>query len=95
MAAPIVRDDAEAVLREEKHLTVPSVGAQRPAVRTRTLDAGHSLAISSRYWGHCENRPTRVASAEASRMTQGGHLVEQERAPRPGNHNGRGVLFSY
>src|SRR5262245_50429528 len=35
MAATIVRDDAEAVLREEKHLAVPSVGAQRPPVRER------------------------------------------------------------
>src|SRR5262245_50113643 len=35
MAATIVRDDAEAVLREEKHLAVPSIGAQRPAVRER------------------------------------------------------------
>jgi hypothetical protein len=32
MAAPIVRDCAEAVLREEQHLAVPHVGVQRPAV---------------------------------------------------------------
>ncbi len=35
MAATVVRDHAEAVLREEQHLAVPSVGAQRPAVRER------------------------------------------------------------
>jgi hypothetical protein len=35
MAAPVVRDRAEAVLREEHHLAVPRVGAQRPAVRER------------------------------------------------------------
>jgi hypothetical protein len=28
-----VRDHAEAVVHEEKHLAVPSVGAQRPTVR--------------------------------------------------------------
>jgi hypothetical protein len=27
MATAVVRDHAEAILREEKHLTVPSVGA--------------------------------------------------------------------
>src|SRR5262249_40724207 len=32
-APPVMRNYAEAVLREEKHLAVPSVGAQRPAVR--------------------------------------------------------------
>ena len=35
MATPVVRDDAEAVLREEQHLAVPRVGVQRPAVRER------------------------------------------------------------
>jgi hypothetical protein len=35
MATTVVRDHAEAILREEKHLTVPSVGAQRPTVRER------------------------------------------------------------
>ncbi len=35
MAATVVRDHAESVLREEQHLAVPSVGAQRPAVRER------------------------------------------------------------
>ena len=35
MAAPVVRDHAEAVLREEQHLPVPHVGVQRPAVRER------------------------------------------------------------
>src|SRR5260370_28135503 len=35
MATSVVRNHAEAVLREEKHLAVPSVGAQRPAVRER------------------------------------------------------------
>src|SRR5262249_25304365 len=33
MATPVKRDDAEAVLLEEQHLAVPSVGAERPAVR--------------------------------------------------------------
>jgi hypothetical protein len=32
MATTVVRDHAEPVLREEKHLTVPGVGAQRPTV---------------------------------------------------------------
>jgi hypothetical protein len=35
MATTVVRDRAEAVLHEEKHLAVPSVGAQRPTVRER------------------------------------------------------------
>ena len=35
MAAAVMRDDAEAVLREEQHLAVPRVGVQRPAVRER------------------------------------------------------------
>ena len=35
MTAPVVRDHAEAVLREEKHLAVPGVGVQGPAVRER------------------------------------------------------------
>ncbi|HKH87109.1 MAG TPA: hypothetical protein VKA40_11225 [Nitrososphaera sp.] len=35
MATTVVRDHAEPILREEKHLTVPSVGAQRPTVRER------------------------------------------------------------
>jgi hypothetical protein len=35
MATTVTRNYAEAVLREEKHLAVPSVGAQRPAVRER------------------------------------------------------------
>ena len=35
MAAPVVRDDAEAVLCEEEHLAVPHVGVQRPAMRER------------------------------------------------------------
>jgi hypothetical protein len=35
MATTIVRNHAEPVLRKEKHLTVPSVGAQRPTVRER------------------------------------------------------------
>src|SRR5258705_12845456 len=32
MAAPVVGDDAIAVLEEEQHLRVPVVGRQRPAV---------------------------------------------------------------
>jgi hypothetical protein len=32
MAAPVVRNRAEAVLGEEKQLPVPHVGVQRPAV---------------------------------------------------------------
>ena len=32
MSAPVMRDDAETVLREEKHLAVPGVGVQGPAV---------------------------------------------------------------
>src|SRR3954453_8569442 len=35
MTATVVRDDAEALLRKEKHLAVPSVRAQGPAVRER------------------------------------------------------------
>ena len=35
MAVTVVRNHAEAVLREEQHLAVPSVGVQRPAVRER------------------------------------------------------------
>jgi hypothetical protein len=35
MATTIVRDHTEPILRKEKHLTVPSVGAQRPTVRER------------------------------------------------------------
>src|SRR5262245_4010445 len=35
LLSAIMRNYAEAVLREEKHLAVPSVGAQRPAVRER------------------------------------------------------------
>jgi hypothetical protein len=35
MAATVVRNHAEAVLREEQQLAVPSVGVQRPAVRER------------------------------------------------------------
>src|SRR5215831_18895147 len=33
MTAPVMRDRAEAVLRQEQHLAVPRVRAQRPAVR--------------------------------------------------------------
>src|SRR5215472_6134808 len=33
MTAPVMRDRAEAVLRQEQHLAVPCVRAQRPAVR--------------------------------------------------------------
>ena len=33
MAAAIVRDDAEALLREKVHLAVPRVGVEGPAVR--------------------------------------------------------------
>jgi hypothetical protein len=33
MATPVMRNYAEALLREEEHLAVPSVGAQRPPVR--------------------------------------------------------------
>ena len=32
MAAPVVRDDAEAVLREEQHLPSHHVGVQRPTI---------------------------------------------------------------
>src|SRR4029077_3155538 len=32
MAAPIVRDDAIAVLEEEQHVRVPIIGRQRPAM---------------------------------------------------------------
>src|SRR5262245_24623552 len=35
MAAPVVRDGAKAVLREEQHLPVPGIGVQRPAVGER------------------------------------------------------------
>ena len=35
MTATVVRDDAEALLREEEHLAVPSVRAQGPAMRER------------------------------------------------------------
>src|SRR5215467_13445393 len=35
MTAPVMRDRAEAVLRQEQHLAVPCVRAQRPAVRER------------------------------------------------------------
>src|SRR5215218_3319801 len=35
MATTVVRDHTEPVLRKEKHLTVPSVGVQRPTVRER------------------------------------------------------------
>src|SRR4051794_37442824 len=33
MTAPIMRDCAKTVFREEEHLTIPGVRAQRPAVR--------------------------------------------------------------
>ena len=35
MATTIVGDHAKAVLREKKHLAIPSVGVKRPAVRER------------------------------------------------------------
>ncbi|HEX2471428.1 MAG TPA: hypothetical protein VHJ59_01625 [Nitrososphaera sp.] len=35
MSTTVVRDHAEAIVHEEKHLAVPSVGAQRPTVRER------------------------------------------------------------
>src|SRR5262249_59914338 len=35
MATTIVCDDPEALLREEKHLAVPGIGAQWPSVRDR------------------------------------------------------------
>src|SRR5436189_5972507 len=35
MTATVVRDDAEALLREEEHLAVPSIRAQGPAMRER------------------------------------------------------------
>ncbi|HEX2472878.1 MAG TPA: hypothetical protein VHJ59_09015 [Nitrososphaera sp.] len=35
MATTVVRDHTEPILRKEKHLTVPSVGVQRPTVRER------------------------------------------------------------
>jgi hypothetical protein len=35
MATPVMRNHAEAVMRQEKHLAVPSVRAQWPAVRER------------------------------------------------------------
>jgi hypothetical protein len=35
MSTPVMCNYAEAVLREEKHLAVPSVGAQRPAMGER------------------------------------------------------------
>src|SRR5437016_14461897 len=41
MAAPVVSDDAIAVLEEEQHLRVPIIGRQRP---TMTEDNGLSFA---------------------------------------------------
>jgi hypothetical protein len=35
MATTIVRDHSKPILSEEKHLTIPGVGAQRPTVRER------------------------------------------------------------
>ena len=35
MATTVVCDHAEAVMHEEKHLAVPSVGTQRPTMRKR------------------------------------------------------------
>src|SRR6266849_5797527 len=39
--APVVRDRAKAVLREEQHLPVPGIGVQRPAMGERD---GRTLA---------------------------------------------------
>jgi hypothetical protein len=35
MATTVVRDHTEPILRKEKHLTVPSIGVQRPTMRKR------------------------------------------------------------
>jgi hypothetical protein len=35
MTPSVMSDDAETVLRQEKHLAIPSVGVERPAVRER------------------------------------------------------------
>jgi hypothetical protein len=35
MTSAVMRDDAETVLREEKHLAIPGVRIQRPSVRKR------------------------------------------------------------
>ena len=45
MATPVVRHYAEAVLREEKHLAIPSVRAQRPAVR-ECYDRAHAPLLA-------------------------------------------------
>ncbi len=43
MATPIVRNHAEPILGEEQHLSVPSIGTQRPSVRKRDDRALASL----------------------------------------------------
>jgi hypothetical protein len=43
MAMPIVRNHAEPILGEEQHLSVPSIGTQRPSVRKRDDRALASL----------------------------------------------------
>src|SRR5262249_1466490 len=45
VATPVVRDHAEAVLCEEKHLSVPHVGIQGPAVRERNDRAGTPILV--------------------------------------------------
>jgi hypothetical protein len=35
MATTVMRDHAESILRKKKHLTIPSIGVQRPTVLER------------------------------------------------------------
>src|SRR5215470_4449360 len=35
MAAPVMRNHAEAILSQEKHLAIPCIGTERPTVRKR------------------------------------------------------------
>src|SRR5438067_2886735 len=61
MAAPVMRDYSEALLREVMHLTIPRIGIQRPAVRKRddrtlapvlVVDFGAVLGSDS---AHCDS----------------------------------------
>ena len=62
MATPVMGNHAEAVLREEKHLAVPRVRAQRPAVRERDDRARAPVLVLDVRTVACRNRWHQMSS---------------------------------
>jgi len=62
---------------------------------TRTLDTGHSLELAVAIGAPRKSADPSGLGRSVEDDPRRTFIVEQERVRRLGNHNGRGILFSY